>query len=99
MKKKTKQILAIAAVVLLAGLYIATRVLSLMKSEMAQSLFRGAVACTILIPCLLYVYMMAYKMLRGKGNDDKISGIDTENEKKEIKENKKQQDKQGAKNK
>ena len=33
MKKKTKQILAIAAVVLLAGLYIATLILSLMKRK------------------------------------------------------------------
>lgn len=81
MKKKTKQILAIAAVVLLAGLYIATLILSLMKSEMAQSLFRGAVACTILIPCLLYVYMMAYKMLKGKGHDDKPQTLDTKDQK------------------
>lgn len=85
MKKKTKQILAIAAVVLLAGLYIATLILSLMKSEMAQSLFRGAVACTILIPCLLYVYMMAYKMLKGKGHDDKLQDPDSKNPKRNEK--------------
>lgn len=85
MKKKTKQILAIAAVVLLAGLYIATLILSLMKSEMAQSLFRGAVACTILIPCLLYVYMMAYKMLKGKGHDDKLHDPDPKNPKRNEK--------------
>lgn len=68
MKKKTKQILAIIAVILLVALYAATLILSLMDNEMAQSLFRGAVACTILIPVLLYVYIMAYKMLKGKGS-------------------------------
>lgn len=68
MKKKTKQILAIIAVILLVALYAATLILSLMDNEMAQSLFRGAVACTILIPVLLYVYIMAYKMLKGRGS-------------------------------
>ena len=61
--KKMKRILALAAVVLLAGMYVLTLIFALMKSEHAQAMFRGALGCTILIPVLLYLILMVARSL------------------------------------
>lgn len=68
--KKTKRILALAGVVILVGFYILTLIFSLMKSELAQALFRASFACTFIIPVLIYAYMLFYKV-NHKDDDDK----------------------------
>ena len=62
--KKTKQVLAIIAIVLLLGMYVAAFVLAFMKSEHAQILFRTALGATILVPVLLYLVLMVARMLK-----------------------------------
>ena len=62
--KKTKQVLAIIAIVLLLGMYVAAFVLAFMKSEHAQILFRAALGATILVPVLLYLVLMVARMLK-----------------------------------
>jgi len=62
--KKLKQILALAAVVLLLALYAAAFIFAMMKSEAAQVMFRGAVGATILVPVLLYLFLMVARTVR-----------------------------------
>ena len=62
--KQPKRILALLGAVLLAGMYVCTLVFALMKSELAQTLFRASLGCTILVPVLLYAFLLAARMLR-----------------------------------
>ena len=64
--KRIKQILAWVVIVVLAGLYLATLILSFMGSPAARSLFRGAFAATILLPVLLYAMLLLYRLLKGE---------------------------------
>ncbi|MDO4619800.1 MAG: HAD family phosphatase [Lachnospiraceae bacterium] len=56
--------LALTGVALLAGMYILAFVFSLMKSETAQTMFRAALGCTILIPVFLYLVLMVARAVR-----------------------------------
>lgn len=70
-KKKTpKQILAMAAAVLLAGLYIACLVLALIHNDQAARMLQLTIVLTILIPVILYVLMMFYKLSRRKDDPE-----------------------------
>lgn len=61
-KNKIKQIFAIVAIVLLTGLYIACLVFALIKSPLATKLLGLTLVLTIMIPVILYVIMMFYKL-------------------------------------
>ena len=56
---RLKRILALAGALLLACMYIATLVFALMDSPLASGLFRASVAATILVPVLLYGYILS----------------------------------------
>lgn len=60
---KKKRILAIIGIVLLVGLYASTLVFALIKTELAQDLLKVSIACTIIIPILLYSYILVYRLL------------------------------------
>ena len=62
--KKTKQVLAIVGIVLLAGMYVSAFVLAFQKSPQAQFFFRLAIGATILVPVLLYLILMVARMVR-----------------------------------
>lgn len=66
--KRTKRVLAWIGIIILSGLYLATLILALIGSSMAQALFRGAFAATVLFPVLLYAFQLIYRLL--KQNDD-----------------------------
>ncbi len=70
--KKLQRILAIIGVVLLVGMYLITLVFALMDSPMASRLLMASIACTVVIPVLLYAFQLVYRVLgRGRDNDDK----------------------------
>lgn len=64
MKRKVtpRQIFAIAAIVLLAGLYIACLVLALIHNEAAFRLLQLTLVLTVLVPVTIYVLMMFYRL-------------------------------------
>ena len=68
MKKKTtpKQILALGAVVLLAGLYLSCLILTLFHNDMAARMLQLAIVLTVLIPVTAYVLIMFYKLSHHK---------------------------------
>ena len=57
-----KRILAIGAIVILVGLYIACLVLALKHSEAAFKLLQLTLVMTVLVPVTAYVVMMFYKL-------------------------------------
>lgn len=72
--KKIKRILAIAGVVILVGLYVSTIVFALIGSELSTNLLKASVACTILLPIILYGYMLLYKL--SKKNEENKDASD-----------------------
>lgn len=64
--KRHKQIAAIIGIVLLAGLYLVTLILALCRFEGASSLFMGALACTVVVPILIWIYIWLYGLLTRK---------------------------------
>lgn len=71
--KKMKRILALTGVVLLAGMYLVVLVLGLTASPATQDALMAAIACTIIIPCLLYGMMLITRVLdhRKQQEDEK----------------------------
>ena len=67
--KKLKRILALIGVILLAALYVSTLVFALMDSPAAGGMFRASVAATILVPVLLYAYILVARLLKGRGSE------------------------------
>ena len=64
--KRHKQIAAIIGIVLLVALYLVTLILALCRFEGAFSLFMGALACTIVVPVLIWIYIWLYGLLTRK---------------------------------
>ena len=73
--KKAKRILALAGAVLLVCMYACTLIFALMGSPASTGLFKASVAATILVPVLLYVYILVARLLKGSGSDE-AAGID-----------------------
>ena len=67
--KKIKRILALIGVVLLICLYGSTLVFALMDSPAADGLLRAPIAATILIPVLLYAYILIARLLKKRRDD------------------------------
>ena len=67
---RLKRILALAGALLLACMYIATLVFALIDSPAASGFFRASVAATILVPVLLYGYILAARLLGSRRADD-----------------------------
>ncbi len=59
--KKTKRILAWIAIILLASMYILSLIFALIRSDLAQSLFRASLGCTIIVPVFLYLVLLMAK--------------------------------------
>ena len=73
---RLKRIFALAGALLLACMYIATLVFALMDSPSASGLFQASVAAKILVPVLLYGYILVARLL-GSRHDDNISADGT----------------------
>lgn len=69
--KKVKRIMAAVGVVLLIALYCSTLFFALTDRSETMGLLKASIACTILLPVLLYAYTLVYKML--KGDDSAIT--------------------------
>ena len=67
--KKIKRILALIGVVLLICLYGSTLVFALMDSPAADGLLRASIAAPILIPVLLYAYILIARLLKKRRED------------------------------
>jgi quinol-cytochrome oxidoreductase complex cytochrome b subunit len=67
--KKTKRIFALIGVVLLLSLYIMTFIGALTASPNSSALFRASIYSTIVVPILLYAYMLIYRLIKKDSKD------------------------------
>lgn len=71
---KVKRILALTGALLLVCLYISTLIFALIGSPVSADLFKASLAATIIIPVLLYGYILTARVLAGKGADRETNG-------------------------
>lgn len=69
---KIKRIFALIAVILLVALYGSTVVFALSDSPNATYLFKASIFCTVIIPVLLYSYILVYRIF-GRKKEEKPS--------------------------
>lgn len=62
--KKLKQILALAGIAVLIGLYAATLISALSSSENFMDLLMVSIYATVVIPVLLWTYSFIYQLLK-----------------------------------
>lgn len=67
---KGKRIFAIIGIILLIGMYASTLVFAIFDHSASQGLLKASIACTILVPVLLYAYTLVYKRVNNKEDDD-----------------------------
>lgn len=79
--KKIKQIMAWIGIIVLVGLYLVTFILGVTGNESTKGLLMASIACTVIVPCLMYAMMMIARVLKGK-NDTPESK--EQNEKKRL---------------
>lgn len=60
---KIKRIFAIIAVVLLVALYGSTIVFAMSDNPNAVYMFKASIFCTVIIPIILYSYILVYRVL------------------------------------
>ena len=59
---KIKRIFAIIAVVLLVALYGSTIVFAMSDNPNAVYMFKASIFCTVIIPIILYSYILVYRV-------------------------------------
>ncbi len=67
--KKIRQIAAIIGIILLVGMYVVAIVAALGKSENAHAVFKLALYCTFVVPIIIYLLQLLYK-LSNKNKDE-----------------------------
>lgn len=72
--KNPRRILALAGVILLAGLYISSLILACIKSELAQGLLMTSLALTLILPVVIHFISVGIK------NTEVTLGEDTSSE-------------------
>ena len=68
--KKTKRILALLGAILLVAIYASTLLFALTDRSGTIDLVVASIACTIILPVLLYAYTLAYKVTHRDNEDD-----------------------------
>ena len=64
--KQIKRILAILGIVLLVTMYLITLFCAVFDTGNGMVMFKASVICTILVPILLWGYMVIYRLAKGK---------------------------------
>lgn len=67
---KLKRIAALILVVVLAGMVF----LTLYCAVTGSRFFMASLVVTLVLPVLLYAYMLIYRLLKKNGEDEKVSG-------------------------
>ena len=70
MHQKLKRILALAAVLIIAALYLFTFIQAMTWHDGSKEMLAAAFAATVILPVLLYIYMWLYRTF-GKQDDSK----------------------------
>ena len=66
--RKSTRMLALIGAILLAGLYISTLIFALINSAYTLNLLKASIAATIILPVLLYAYILVYRLSKHSDN-------------------------------
>ncbi len=75
---KIKRIIAALGAFLLFIMYASTLFFALTDHSAAQGLLKASIACTIILPVLLYAYMLVYRLTAGTHTEDNGKEEDAE---------------------
>lgn len=64
---KMRRIAAWIGIIVLVGLYLSTLILALIGTETSRTLLKFSILSTLILPVLMYGYLLLYKVLKGKG--------------------------------
>ncbi len=70
--KKGKQILALAGVIILVLMYISTLIFALLDSPMSADLLKASLACTIILPVLLYGFALVHRLAQKNNENSEV---------------------------
>lgn len=70
---KLKRFFALIGALLLSSLYISSLIFALIGNEISIKLLNAAVACTILLPILLYGFLLVYRLSKKNDENNDIS--------------------------
>lgn len=68
--KNIKRILAVIAVILLVGMYACTLIFALIGSPASTDLLKVSIAATILIPVLLYGFILIARLIKDRNDQN-----------------------------
>ena len=60
--KKSKRLIALAGAIILIALYVSTLVFALIDHPACTGLLKASVAATILLPVLMYAFILVYRL-------------------------------------
>ena len=63
---KLKRILAMIGAIILIGMYLITLIFAFIDPTAAKNWLMASVACTVIVPVLLYAYILIYRYLKKK---------------------------------
>lgn len=66
---RLKRIFALAGVIILVGMYLVVFILGITASPATKNVLMAAVACTVIVPCLLYGMMLIARVLDHRDQD------------------------------
>lgn len=66
--KRTKQILAILLIIILAALYVSSLVFAIIGNDRAMDWLKTSIYATIVLPVLLWIYIFLYQKVRDTKN-------------------------------
>lgn len=68
--KKTKRILALLGILLLTAMYICTLIFAFTDHSRSMGLLKASIACTILVPVLLYAITLFSRLFRHEDDEN-----------------------------
>lgn len=75
--KKVKQISAIIGIAIIVAMYIVSLISSFFATEYAPGLFLASIFSTVVIPIMIYLFIMVYERVRGDNQLDNTQSQDT----------------------
>lgn len=78
---RVKRIASITGVVLIASMYLISLICAIFASEKAPGLFLASVFCSVVIPIMIYGFIVIYKLVHKNDveNFDETKNSDTSN--------------------
>lgn len=68
---KVKRIAAIIGIIVIISMYLVSIISAIFATKYSYGLFMASIFCTIVIPLMIYLFTMVYKIVHRKDETDK----------------------------